>query len=73
VEPADKGIPLTDQLVVPAARPLPPRSVVQLTCVTPTLSDAFPPRLMVLVEAVKVEPEVGVIMMIAGGVGSGVL
>jgi hypothetical protein len=31
------------QLVVPFATPLPPRSFVHLTCVTPTLSLALPP------------------------------
>ncbi len=36
-------MPVTDQLVVPVAVPLPPRSFTQVTCVTPTLSLAVPP------------------------------
>jgi hypothetical protein len=33
------------QEVVPVAVPLPPRELVQLTCVTPTLSEAEPAKL----------------------------
>ena len=35
-------MPLTLQLVVPVAVPDPPRSFTQLTCVTPTASEAVP-------------------------------
>jgi hypothetical protein len=40
--PGCSTMPLTDQLVVPAAVPLPPRLLAQETCVTPTLSAAVP-------------------------------
>ena len=39
----DWSATLADQLVVPDAVPLPPRLFAQLTCVTPTLSEAVPP------------------------------
>ena len=41
-DPDWSAIPLADQLVVPVAVPLPPRLFVQVTRVTPTLSDAVP-------------------------------
>ena len=37
-------MPLAVQLVVPVAVPLPPRLFVHVTWVTPTLSEAVPPR-----------------------------
>ena len=43
-------IPEADQADVPDAVPDPPRLFTQLTCVTPTLSDADPPRVMLLLE-----------------------
>ena len=46
--PAASSIPLIDQLVVPVATPLPQRSQVQLTCVTPRLSKAVPLMFSVL-------------------------
>ena len=46
--PHISGISVADQLVVPEAVPLPPLLFVQVTVVTPTLSDALPPRLTVL-------------------------
>ena len=42
--PAWRTIPLAVQLVVPLAVPLPPRSFAHVTWVTPTLSEAVPPR-----------------------------
>ena len=36
------------QLVVPEAVPFPPRSFCQVTLVTPTLSEAVPPKVIVL-------------------------
>ena len=42
--PACRTIPLAVQLVVPLDVPLPPRLFAHVTCVTPTLSDAVPPR-----------------------------
>jgi hypothetical protein len=47
-DPFCSVIPDTDQLAVPAAVPLPPRLLVQVTCVTPTLSEAIPPKLIEL-------------------------
>ena len=70
VEPDAKVSPLMVQLVVPAAMPLAPLSVDQVTCVTAALSDAVPPRLIVLLDAVKLEPEVGDVMAMVGGVVS---
>ena len=40
--PTESGMLLTDQLLVPLAVPLPPRSLLQVTRVTPTLSPAVP-------------------------------
>jgi hypothetical protein len=40
--PLSSTIPEAVQFVVPLAVPAAPRSVTQLTCVTPTLSDAVP-------------------------------
>ena len=37
-------MPAAVQAVVPVAVPLPPRSLIQVTWVTPTLSLAVPPR-----------------------------
>ena len=69
--PESSAIPLTDQLAVPVAVPLPPRSEDQLTCVTPKLSEAVPARFMALVFVLKVGVETGEVMAIAGGVVSG--
>jgi hypothetical protein len=41
-DPDCRAIELIDQFVVPLAVPLPPRLLDQVTCVTPTLSDAVP-------------------------------
>ena len=48
LEPDCRASPLMVQLVVPDARPLPPRSLTQVIWVTPTLSDAVPLRLRLL-------------------------
>ena len=45
-EPDSSAMPFTDHAVVPVAVPLPPRLLLQVTCVTATLSEALPPRLM---------------------------
>src|SRR5437762_866771 len=63
-------IPLAVQLVVPVAVPLPPRLFAQVTCVTPTLSDAVPPSARDDVGVLYVEPEVGVVIAIVGSVVS---
>src|SRR5204862_5754375 len=63
-------MPLAVQLVVPVAVPLPPRLFAQVTCVTPTLSDAVPPSARDDVRVLYVEPAVGVVIAIVGGVAS---
>ena len=59
------------QDVVPDAAPFPPvAAFVQVTDVTPTLSEAVPPR-AIGVDVVEVDvPEVGVVIEIAGRVVS---
>src|SRR3972149_1453692 len=68
--PAWRAIPLADQDVVPEAVPLPPRSLDQLTWVTPELSAAVPPRVRGLVLALYVELDVGEVMVTVGAVTS---
>src|SRR5262245_18156613 len=63
-------MPLADQLVVPVAMPLPPRLADHVTCVTPTLSDAVPPRARGLALVMKFEVEVGVVIRMEGPVVS---
>ncbi len=70
VVPAPSGTAAIVHAVVPVATPLPPRSVVQLTCVTPTLSLAVPLTSSVLLVAVCVPPLVGVVIAIVGTVVS---
>src|SRR5262245_66608142 len=60
--PACSAIAPTDQLVVPAAVPLPPRLLVHVTCVTPTLSEEVPPSASEGPVATNVEAEVGDVM-----------
>jgi len=60
------------QLEVPVAVPLTPLSVVQVTWVTLTSSDAVPPRSMLLADEEKFPLEVGDVIAITGGVKSGV-
>ncbi len=50
--PACSAIPLAVHAVVPAAVPLPPRSLLHETCVTPTASAAVPPTVSGLAGAV---------------------
>ena len=56
--------------LVPLAVPLPPRLFDQATCVTPTLSEAEPPRLNVPLEVVWVEALVGELIVTLGTVVS---
>src|SRR6184192_1136242 len=70
--PACSTIPLAVQLVVPVAVPLPPRLFAQVTCVTPTLSDAVPPSARDDVGVLYVEPEVGVVIATVGSEASNV-
>ena len=66
LEPDCSPIPLTDQFVVPVAVPLPPRLLLHVTCVTPTLSDAVPATARGLMFVVNVELEVGVVIATVG-------
>src|SRR5205823_9568641 len=68
--PAWRTMPLAVQLVVPVAVPLPPRVFAQVTCVTPTLSDAVPPSARDDVGVLYVEPAVGVVIATIGSVAS---
>ena len=53
LSPLDKDIPETVQLAVPVAVPFPPLLLLHVTVLIPLeLSDALPPRLIVLVVAV---------------------
>ncbi len=71
VVPAPSGTAAIVHAVVPVATPLPPRFVVQLTCVTPTSSLAVPLTSSVLLVAVCVPPLVGAVIVIVGAVVSG--
>jgi len=62
--------PVMLQLVVPVAVPLPPRSLLQLTCVTPTASAAVPLTLSVAELLVYVVDVVGAVMEMVGAVVS---
>src|SRR5262249_12934578 len=64
------GIPLAVQLVVPVAVPLPPRLFAHVTWVTPTLSDAVPASVSGELLVLKVEADVGEVMVTVGGVAS---
>src|SRR5437763_16161715 len=68
--PAWRTMPVAVQLVVPLAVPLPPRLFAQVTCVTPTLSDAVPPSARDDVGVLYVEPAVGVVIATVGSVVS---
>src|SRR5262245_56975090 len=68
--PVCSTIPLTDQDVVPVAVPLPPRLLTQVTCVTPTLSEAVPPMDSGVDVTDVVALVVGVVIWIAGAVAS---
>ncbi len=69
--PLESAIPLTDQLVVPVAVPLPPRSFAQVTCVTPTLSEAVPLNVASgVVPVAKVAALVGPVIVATGSVVS---
>ena len=64
-------MPLAVQLAVPVAVPLPPRSLLQVTCVTPTLSLAVPPSVSGLAPVACVAAAVGVAIAICGAAASG--
>lgn len=71
VEPRTSEMLLVFQLAVPVAVPLPPRLLDQVTCVTPTLSEALPRNVMLEDEVVRVELLVGDVMVMLGCVVSG--
>src|SRR5688500_10343111 len=64
--PARSAIPAADQLVVPVATPLPPRSLVHATRATPNSSDAVPPIDSVGTAVPKLAADVGVANRISG-------
>ena len=68
--PGWSSIPITDQLAVPVATPLPPRSLLHTTCVTPMLSDALPVNVKGSVLVVYVGAAVGVLIFMDGAVVS---
>ena len=74
LSPLDKIILETVQLAVPVAVPFPPLSLLHATLLMPlTLSDALPPRFIVLLVAVYVEFDVGLDMVTVGTVVSRVM
>src|SRR3990172_7350500 len=68
--PGWRAMALADQVVVPVAVPLPPRSLDQLTWVTPTSSAAVPPRVTEVLFVLKVAAEVGAVIATVGAVVS---
>lgn len=74
LSPVDKLMLETVQLAVPVAVPFPPLLLLHATLLIPlTLSDALPPRLIVLLVAVYVEFDVGLDMVTVGTVVSRVM
>ena len=61
------------QFVVPVAVPLPPRLLVQVTCVTPTLSLAVPASARVAALVLNVAAVVGPVIATTGAVVSAAL
>ena len=71
LSPLDKIILETVQLAVPVAVPFPPLLLLHATLLIPLeLSDALPPRLIVLLVAVYVELDVGLDIVTVGTVVS---
>jgi hypothetical protein len=73
LEPGRSAIAPVVQVVVPVAMPLPPWLFVQVTWVTPTLSEAVPPKVRVEPLVVKVGLVVGDAMVTEGAVVSAVV
>lgn len=73
LEPDRSAIAPVVQVAVPVAMPLPPWLFVQVTWVTPTLSEAAPPKVRVEPLAVKVGLAVGDVMVTEGAVVSAVV
>src|SRR5438552_2963397 len=72
-DPDCRATPLAVQLVLPVAVPEPPRLFVQVTWVTPTLSDAIPCRVREELAVVYAGPDVGDVTAIVGFVVSAVV
>src|ERR1043165_2163407 len=72
LSPTCSATPVSDQLVVPVAVPLPPRSFDHVTCVTPMLSPAVPARLSGVVVVLYVGLVVGVVIATVGTIASDV-
>src|SRR5438552_1500226 len=72
-DPDCRATPLAVQLVLPVAVPEPPRLFVQVTWVTPTLSDAIPCRVREELAVVYAGPDVGEVTAIVGFVVSAVV
>ena len=71
LSPLDKDMLETVQLAVPVAVPFPPLLLLHVTVPMPLeLSDALPPRLIVLVVVVYVELDVGLDIVTVGTVVS---
>src|SRR5262245_66077512 len=66
LKPVCTAIQVAVQLVVPVAVPAPPLLFVQLTLVTPTLSDAVPCKVTEALPVVYTAPEVGAVIAIEG-------
>ena len=74
LSPFDRLMFEIDQLVVPLASPLPPLSLLNVTSFTPlVLSDALPLKLTVLLVAVYVSLDVGLVIVTMGAVVSRVI
>jgi hypothetical protein len=71
--PFTSGTLVRLQLVVPVATPLPPRSLVYDTWLTPRSSAAVPPTLIDTAVAEYVDEAVGAVIVTVGGVVSGVV
>ena len=74
LSPLERLMPEIVQLAVPVTVPFPPLLLLHVTLLMPlTLSDALPPRLIVLLVAVYVELDVGLDIVTVGTVVSRVI
>src|SRR3990172_12344410 len=68
--PGGSAMPVADQVVVPGAVPLPPRSLVHVIWVTLTLSAVVPPSVSEVLFVPYVAPDVGDVIATVGAVVS---
>src|SRR3990172_6722440 len=68
--PGCSAMPVADQVVVPVAVPLPPRSLVHVIWVTLTLSAVVPPSVSEVLFVLYVAPDVGDVIATVGAVVS---